>query len=261
MEKCILEIYKKVAFLILNNPEKGNALNSELISDTLQCLKKIQNEKVKIIAITGNGKNFCTGADLSEINLLVNSSYETNLENAKLLSTLYMEIFKCNKITVSIVKGNALGGGCGLALLTDIIMAEKNSKFGFPEVKIGFVPALVSAYLFKKYPPHILQDLMLTGKIISGEEAYKRNIIHILYDHLPTNENIKEFLANIAETISEYSIKEIKQMWQKIMDLPLQQSVKIAEELNAKARLSHPMKIGLNFFIKNKKTPTWNEYE
>jgi len=135
-----------IRVLTLNRPDKRNALNDELIADLKAALSEADvDESVKCIVIRGAGKDFCSGADLSSLQKIASASHEENLEDARSLGELYKLIRRVRQPVIAAVKGRALAGGFGLALACDVIFAHDEARFGFPEVKIGFVPAMVAA--------------------------------------------------------------------------------------------------------------------
>ena len=135
-----------VRVLELNRPDKRNALNDELIAALKEALYAVDNdEAVRAVVICGAGKDFCSGADLASLQKIANASYEKNVQDAKELAELFELPRKLRVPVIASVRGRALAGGFGLALACDLIVADSTSRFGFPEVKIGFVPAMVAA--------------------------------------------------------------------------------------------------------------------
>ena len=142
-----------IARITLNRPEKRNALNSELIETLKDALRRAAEAgDVRVIVLSGAGSDFCSGADLSALQKISTASVTENLEDARSLMELFILIRSIRVPVVAAVKGRALAGGCGLATACDIVLAARSSRFGYPEVKIGFVPAMVMAILRRESP-------------------------------------------------------------------------------------------------------------
>ena len=182
------EIKNDIGILTLNRPEKRNALHPELVKQMKSKLKEVEkDESVKILIITGEGKAFCAGADLEYLNQLRTFSSLENEKDSRELAELFLMIYNFSKIVIAAVNGAAIAGGCGLASVCDIIVAdEANAKFGYSEVKIGFIPALVSSFLIRKVGEGMAKQLLLSGEIIEAKRAYEigfANGIIFHYDH------------------------------------------------------------------------------
>src|SRR5262249_38296699 len=137
-----------VATITLNRPEKRNAISRELIDDLLRALEKArQQDSMRVLIITGAGKAFCSGMDLDELKVLATRSQEQNTNDSDLMARLFRPIYEFPKPTIAAVNGAAIAGGCGIATLCDFTLASDEAKFGYTEVRIGFMPAIVSAFL------------------------------------------------------------------------------------------------------------------
>ena len=142
---------KYIYSIILNSPQNGNALNQSLISELIVIFDDLsKKESCRVIILESNSKIFCAGADLKELKEMQNNTYEKNLEDSKNLTMLFKKILSSEKLVIAKVNGAAIAGGCGLATACDIIFATENAKFGYSEVNIGFVPAIVSTFLSKR---------------------------------------------------------------------------------------------------------------
>src|SRR5215471_5571285 len=148
MQTVLSEIRDAVAFLTLNRPEKRNALNDELVADLKTALNSAANdESVHCIVLRGAGADFCSGADLSALQKISQATVAENLADAQSLAELFLLMREIHVPVLAAVRGRALAGGCGLALACDMVLAESSARFGFPEVKLGFVAAMVMAIL------------------------------------------------------------------------------------------------------------------
>ena len=136
-----------VATITLNRPEKRNAISFELIDDLLHALEQVAKSEAIVLIVTGAGKAFCSGMDLENLKSLLGRSPEQNLQDSKTMVQLFRSLYEFPKVTIAAVNGAAIAGGTGLALLCDFTLAAPDAKFGYTEVRIGFVPAIVSTFL------------------------------------------------------------------------------------------------------------------
>src|SRR6266852_2811932 len=139
-----IDIHKKVAFVLLNRPDVHNAFNNELVKQVTDAFAELgQRDEVRVIVLAGNGKSFCSGADLNWMKRMVQYTHEQNLEDARAVGRMYLAIAKCTKPVIARVNGPALGGGAGLVAACDIAVAVESVQFGFTEVKLGIIPAII----------------------------------------------------------------------------------------------------------------------
>jgi methylglutaconyl-CoA hydratase len=163
----------RVATLILNRPEKRNAISFELIEDLLGALDEVAKSPALVLILTGAGKAFCSGMDLENVKSLIGRSPEQNLNDSETMVRLFRALYEFPKVTIAAVNGPAIAGGTGLAVLCDFTLAVPEAKFGYTEVKIGFVPAIVSTFLLRQVGEKHARDLLLTGRIVGVEEALR----------------------------------------------------------------------------------------
>lgn len=235
--------------LTLNRPEKRNALHPKMVNEIINQLDIIEkDDNIKFLIITGEGKSFCAGADLAYLNDLRNYSSTENEKDSEDLAELFMRIYKFTKPTIAAVNGAAIAGGCGLASVCDFIIADNiNSKFGYSEVKIGFIPAIVSIFLIKKVGEGFAKRLLLTGEIIDAKKAFDLGLADYLADDaLAEAKNLAEKMINN----SSFSMQTTKKMIQSISNLDVQQAVDYCIKLNTISRSTDDFKNGLNNFLK-----------
>lgn len=239
----------QVGIITLNRPEKRNALHPDLIEQMKVKLKEIKREnKVRVLIITGEGKSFCAGADLEYLNKLKDFSSIENEKDSESLAELFLEIYNFPLPTIAAVNGSAIAGGCGLATVCDFIIADNNSaKFGYSEVKIGFLPAIVSIFLIKKIGEGRSKKLLLTGEIINAQKANEIGLVDYLADDVLSES--KSFAANLIAN-SAFSIKLTKKMISDISNLNVEEAVDYCIRLNAISRSSEDFKKGLENFLK-----------
>ena len=246
------EIKNETGIIFLARPEKRNALHPDLVSYLKTKLSEFEvNEKINSVIITGEGSVFCAGADLEYLQMLSDYSSIENYNDSKSLSELYLMIYEFSKPTIAAVNGAAIAGGCGLASVCDFIIAHpENSKFGYPEVKIGFIPAIVSIFLIKKVGEGMAKQLLLEGTLISGKRAYEIGLVNYLSDNV-LNESLK-----LAERINENSVESVRMTKEIILNIS-NQSVRGAVEycvgLNTISRTTEDFIKGIETFLNKDK--------
>ncbi|MCH7974272.1 MAG: enoyl-CoA hydratase/isomerase family protein [Bacteroidetes bacterium] len=236
------------SILKLNNPEKRNALSPELILQFKIKLKEIKNdESVKALIITGEGKSFCAGADLKYLNQLKDYSTIRNQKDSQNLAEFFLMLYNMPIPTIAAVNGAAIAGGCGLASVCDFIVADKsNSKFGYSEVKIGFIPAIVSIFLIRRIGEGRAKQFLLTGDLINSEEAKDLGFVNYLSD------DVLQTSIDLAERLSKNSassMKETKMMINKISGMKVKEAVDYCVQLNAISRTTEDFRKGLDKFL------------
>jgi methylglutaconyl-CoA hydratase len=239
----------QIGIITLNRPEKRNALNPNLIENIKVKLNEIKTENnVRALIITGEGKSFCAGADLEYLNKLKDFGSIENEKDSESLAELFLGIYNFPIPTIAAVNGAAIAGGCGLASVCDFIIAHKNNaKFGYSEVKIGFLPAIVSIFLIRKIGEARAKQLLLTGEILDAQKANEIGLVNYLADDVVSES--KAFAARLI-TNSEFSMRFTKKMITDISNLNVKEAVDYCIRLNAISRSSDDFKKGLENFLK-----------
>src|SRR5262244_322358 len=197
-QTVLYEVEGTVARVTLNRPEKRNALNDAVIAGLKDGLKKAsKDERVRVIVISGAGKDFCSGADLSALQKIANASVAENSEDARLLLELFLLMRQLPIPVVAAVTGRALAGGCGLATACDLVLAASSARFGYPEVKIGFVPAMVMAILRRNVSEKRAFELITRGAEISAEQAKEFGLVNQVFAD-------DTFEADVRTYVSEF---------------------------------------------------------
>ena len=245
------EIKNDIGIVTLNRPEKRNALHPELVRQMKSQLKEAaEDESVKVLIITGEGKAFCAGADLEYLNEMKNYSSLENEKDSRELAELFVTIYNFPKPVIAAVNGAAIAGGCGLASVCDIIVADElNARFGYSEVKIGFIPAIVSTFLIRRVGEGMAKQLLLSGEIIEAKRAYEIGFANYIYN------NALEFSLDIAsklKTNSSDSMKMTKDLTRKVSGLSVDDAVEYCIGLNTISRTTDDFKKGLNNFLTKK---------
>lgn len=251
------ETKERVTYITLNRPEKRNAFNQILVEELKQAFSKAElDSETKIVILKANGKVFSAGADLSYLQSLQDFSFEENLEDSKNLKDLYQHIYSFKKVVIAQVEGHAIAGGCGLATVCDFTFAVPNVKFGYTEVKIGFVPAIVMVFLLKKIGELKTKDLLLTGKLISSEEAKDISLINNVFAKENIEKEVFDFAQKLCKETSSESLEITKKMIADIQKMNYKEAFDFAAEMNAKSRSSEDCKKGISSFL-NKNKIVW----
>jgi methylglutaconyl-CoA hydratase len=252
-----IAIENRMATITLNRPEKRNALNYALVAELKMHLTNLREDpNAKIIRFKSNGEAFSAGADLDYLKQLQSNTYEENLQDSNHLKELFEMIYLYPKIVIAQVEGHAIAGGCGLATVCDFTFATPNAQFGYTEVKIGFIPAIVSIFLLKKVNEKTARELLLTGRLISATEAKSLQLIHDVIEGDQIDQHVAEFAAKINRETSADSIKLTKELFAQLNNLGIQEAFSLAADYNAKARATNDCKRGISAFI-NKEKITW----
>jgi len=240
----------RVATLILNRPEKRNALSAELVSEMTAAMVQLNaNDEVKVIVLRSADKPFCAGADLSYLAKLRDFSLAENEADSQALRRLFDLIYLSPKIVFSQVEGPALAGGCGLATLADLCFATPEATFGYTEVKIGFIPALVMVYLREKIGGGVLRDLMLTGRVITAEEAFNLGLVQRLVSTDNITSIVNQTAQELCESTSQQAVASIKEMLKTIPSMSRDEALDYAAKQNAVARGSEDCRKGIDAFL------------
>jgi len=240
-----------IGIIKLNRPDKRNALHPDLVKQMKEKLNEIRDDdNVKVLIITGEGKAFCAGADLTYLNELRNFSSIENETDSEDLAELFLMIYKFQKPIIAAVNGAAIAGGCGLASVCDLIVADvDHSSFGYSEVKIGFLPAIVSIFIIKRIGEGIARQLLLTGEIISGKRAYDIGFANYLYNN--ALDGAIKVASNICNN-SVFSVKETKSMINSVSGLSVEEAVNYCIRLNTISRSTEDFKREIESFLKKK---------
>ena len=235
--------------ITLNRPEKRNALNDDLISDLKAALREAgENEQICAIVIKGAGKDFCSGADLSALQKISDSSVMENLEDAESLMRLFSLIRKIKIPVIAAVHGRALAGGCGLATACDVVLAGESARFGYPEVKIGFVPAMVMAILRRNLSEKRSFELITKGFDFSAADAEKFGLIN----HVFPDDNFERAVSDFAfeyTKVSRSAVVLSKKLLYQMDGMTFDAALEIGAEVNTIARLTEDCQKGIARFL------------
>jgi len=252
-----INIKDRIGYLELNRPEKRNALNAEMVEALKEALTDLGiNPDVKIIVIKAAGKVFCSGADLEYLQSLQTNTFEENLADSRNLKALFYLIYTSPKVIISQVQGHALAGGCGLASVCDFSFAVPEAKFGYTEVKIGFIPAIVKVFLLRKIGEGKARQLLLDADPISAEEAKNMGLVNWVVDADQLEQSVYDYAQKLIKQNSGSAMAMTKEMIARIQERTLEDGLEYAAAMNAKARGTSDCKKGIDAFL-NKKPITW----
>jgi len=256
MNSPLLRIEKqdRIGFITLCRAEKKNALNDELVKELTAAFSSLESDDdVKMMVLKAEGDVFSAGADLDYLKKLQNFSFEENLADSNSLKELFLKIYCNKKIVIAQVEGHAIAGGCGLATVCDFCFAVPEAKFGYTEVKIGFIPALVSVFLSRKIRGADARELLLTGNLINASRAEEIGLINSVIEKNKISDWVKQFAKDLCNETSSQSIAATKELLSKVSSPELNAVLDLAARMNANARSSEDCKKGIDSFIKKEK--------
>lgn len=249
MSEILLSTVKTTRIISLNRPEKRNALNGALIKCLREALREADaDENLRAIVIRGEGKDFCSGADLETLREISESSYEENLADAERLTDLFGLIRRVRIPVIAAVHGRALAGGAGLASACDIVLATRSAIFGYPEVKIGFVPAIVTAFLRRNISEKLAFEMITRGEEFGAQRAFEIGLVNRLYDDESFGEDVHAY-AMEYEKVSRTAVVMCKELLYRMDGLGFDQSLAAGAEVNAKARMTDDCRLGIARFL------------
>jgi methylglutaconyl-CoA hydratase len=244
-----------IATVTLNRPEKRNAISFELIDDLLRALKEVETSDALVLILTGAGKAFSSGMDLDNLKELIGRTPEQNLKDSEKMVRLFRTLYEFPKVTIAVVNGAAIAGGTGLALLCDFTLAVPDAKFGYTEVRIGFVPAIVSTFLLRQVGEKQARDLLLTGRIFGAEEAARMGLISEIVAPENLMARARELAALLMEN-SPASLRATKQLLSDHARAELDKQIDAAVRENAAIRTTADFREGVVSFLEKRK-PVW----
>jgi len=235
--------------ITLNRPEKRNALNDALVKSLKEVLREADsNERLRAIVIRGAGKDFCSGADLSALQKIAESDVMENLADAENLLELFSLVRKIKIPVIAAVHGRALAGGCGLATACDLVLATKSARFGYPEVKIGFVAAMVMAILRRNLSEKRAFELVTQGFEFSSDEAEKIGLINRVFDDETFDEDVKKYIS-VYEKVSRSAVVLSKKLLYQMDGMTFDTALETGAEVNTIARLTEDCQKGIARFL------------
>lgn len=250
--KIIYELRDGVGWITLNRPDKRNALDGELVSELKQAIvASAADPQCCVVLLSGAGTDFCSGADLSALEKTAQAGVLDNMADARGTAELFLMMRNHPHPIVAAVHGRALAGGCGIATACDIILAAESAQFGYPEVNIGFVPAMVMAILRRSISEKAAVELVATGEIISAARAHQLGLVHHVYADDKFAAETSTYAARLAAK-SASAITLSKRLLYNMDSMSFEAALEAGVEINAIARLTDDCRRGVERFLKKK---------
>ena len=246
----------RVAHLTLNRPDKRNALSFQLLDELTRALDEVDRSDAQVVVLTGAGKAFCAGMDLEELKTLTGKSHAENIADSRKMAQIFRRLYEFPKPTIAAVNGAAIAGGTGLATMCDFTLAVPEAKFGYTEVRIGFVPAIVSSILVWQVGHKIARDLLLTGRIVDAAEAHRLGLINEVVDAGHLMNRAQELAMQLMEN-SPTSLRLTKKLINGFISAQLDTQMEQAVEENAAIRQTADFREGVASFLEKRK-PRWS---
>jgi methylglutaconyl-CoA hydratase len=239
-----------VARIALNRPDKRNALSPELVAALRDAVREAAGRaEVRVLMLAGEGQDFCSGADLAALQKIAGAGVMENLADAELLGGLYLDLRRCPKPVVAAVHGRALAGGCGLATACDLIVAAESAQFGYPEVNIGFVPAMVMAILRRNVSEKRAFELITLGAPISAREALESGLVNRVFPDSDFAAQAMAFAESLAAKPAN-AVALCKRLLYQMDGMTYATAIEAGVEMNAIARQTSDCKEGIARFLK-----------
>jgi methylglutaconyl-CoA hydratase len=239
-----------VARITLNRPDKRNALSPELIETLSESVaRSARDENVRVVLLSGAGPDFCSGADLAALDQSAEAGVMDHLHSAEALAEVFFKMRRHPRPIVAAVRGRALAGGCGLATACDLILATDSAQFGYPEVKIGFVPAMVMAILRRSVNEKRAFELTTTGQIITASEAQIIGLINHVYAADDFEARVNAYVAALASQ-STSAVALTKKLLYHMEGMTFEAALEAGAYGNAVARMTEDARRGIERFVK-----------
>ena len=252
-------LYEKdgaIATITLNRPDKRNAISSAMIEEILGALNAAEGDAaVRVIILTGAGRAFCSGMDLETLQTIAGQTGEQNLADSRQMARMFHRLYSFPKPLITAVNGAAVAGGCGIATFSDITLAVPEAKFGYTEVRIGFIPALVSVLLRRQIGEKHARELLLTGAIIDAAEAFRLGMVTEIVAAADLLKRARGVAAKFLEA-SPTSLRRTKRLLLQYDDKEVTQEIEMATQENAAIRATEDFREGLASFLE-KRNPKW----
>jgi len=254
-ETLKLDFPGELAILTLNRPEKRNAISPQMLSELQSAFDTIEKSPARVGILTGIGKAFSAGMDLEMLSAIARQSPQENMDDSRRMARIFRRIWSFTKPLIAAVNGAALAGGCGIATLCDFTLAVPEAKFGYTEVKIGFLPAIVSVFLTRQIGDKRARDLLLTGRMITAVEAKELGLVNEIVEFDRLMDRAKELAAVLIEA-SPSSLTRAKRLLTASASSTIDADLERAVLENARIRCTPDFKEGLASFLEKRK-PQW----
>ena len=235
--------------VVLDRPEKKNALNAALVAELTRVLAELDADPaVRVVGLSGAGSDFCAGADLREVRASIEAGPLASLADAQALGDLFIAMRQMRKPIVALVRGRALAGGCGLASACDLVLAERSASFGYPEVRLGFVAAMVMAILRRSTGEKLAFELVVLGETIDADSAKRFGIVNRVFPDAEFEAASDAFLGELASR-SASAVALSKRLLYQTDGVSFEEAIRVGAQVNALARMTDDCRAGIDRFL------------
>ncbi len=249
-QKIIYSVDQGVARITLNRPDKRNALDDGIVAEFADALQAAGRDNgVRVVLLTGAGKDFCSGADLASLQRTSQAGVEESMSSARVMGELFVEMRRHPRPIIAAVRGRALAGGCGLATACDIILATESAKFGYPEVNIGFIPAMVMAILRRSVSEKRAFELITRGEVIASSVAAEIGMINRVFAEEQFDSEVETYVTEMAGK-SASAVRLAKNLLYHMDGMTFDTAIEAGIQLNAITRMTEDCKRGVDRFLK-----------
>ena len=250
--KILYEMRDGVARITLNRPDKRNALDGEMVGELKAAFSaSASDEACRVVLLTGAGTDFCSGADLAILEKTAQNSVLENMADARSTADLFLMMRNHLRPVIAAVQGRALAGGCGIATACDIILAAQSAQFGYPEVNIGFVPAMVMAILRRSVSENAAFELVVSGETVSAARAHELGLVHRVFADEQFSAEVEAYVAKLAAK-SASAVMLSKRLLYNMDSMSFEAALQAGVEINAIARQTEDCRRGVERFLKKK---------
>ena len=249
-QKIVNSVEMGIARITLNRPDKRNALDDQIVSEFKDALHAAAlDDSVRVVLVMGAGKDFCSGADLASLQRISEAGVQESMASARVMGELFVEMRRHPRPIIAAVRGRALAGGCGLATACDIILASESSQFGYPEVNIGFIPAMVMAILRRSVSEKRAFELITCGEIINARHALEIGMINRVFADDQFEAQVETYVTQMA-TRSASAVSLAKSLLYHMDGMTFETAIEAGIQMNAITRMTDDCKRGVERFLK-----------
>ncbi len=242
---------QRTATITLNRPDKRNAMDDLMVKELATAFSMAAKDpEARVVILSANGSSFCAGADLEYLSRVAAYDHDENLQDSSRLAQLYRIIYELRKPVIAVVDGPAIAGGCGLASACDFVIAgRERARFGYSEVRIGFIPAIVMVFLVKRVGEGRAREMVLRGNILTAEEAAAIGLASIVVPSAELESTTRALVTELVTHNSPMAMSLCKEMLSKLQGMNFMDALEFASNMNAAARMTADCKRGIAAFL------------